>query len=180
MQYRRSKAQGATFFFTLVTFQRNKILCYEENVALIKESFQYIIRQHPFRIRAFILLPEHIHCIWTLPENDNNYSVRWSLIKGYFSRHCNGKYKGVQTASMFSKSEQAVWQRRFWEHQIRNADDFIKHVEYIHYNPVKHKLVNSPRDWPYSSFHRYVKQGIYDGDWGEGREIDFDSNIGHE
>ncbi len=95
MQYRRSKTPGTTFFFTVVTYRRNKILCHEENVALIKEAFLYMTTQHPFRIRAFVLLPDHIHCFWTLPKNDNNYSMRWQLIKSYFSRRCQNKYKGT-------------------------------------------------------------------------------------
>ena len=143
-------------------------------MALIKEAFQYVIKQHPFRIRAFVLLPDHIHCIWTLPENDNAFSMRWRLIKSYFSRRCKNEYKKFQSASRQSKGEQGIWQRRFWEHQIRNEIDFTKHVEYIHFNPVKHRLVKSPINWPYSSFHRHVKQGTYDSDWGASTEINFD------
>ncbi len=86
MQYRRSQAKGATFFFTVVTHKRKMILCHNANVALIKEAFQYVIKRHAFKIRAFVLLPDHIYCIWTLPENDNDFSMRWGLIKGYFSR----------------------------------------------------------------------------------------------
>ena len=113
-------------------------------------------------------------------ENDNDFSMRWGLIKGYFSRRCEDKYKEHQSVSRLNKGEQGVWQRRFWEHQIRDEVDFTRHVEYIHYNPVKHGVVNSPNAWPYSSFHRYVKQGIYDSDWGVGTEIKFDEEIGYE
>ncbi|MBI5677728.1 MAG: transposase [Planctomycetes bacterium] len=180
MQYRRSQEQGANFFFTVVTYKRKKILCHEANVTLIKEAFQHVIKRHIFRIRAFVLLPDHIHCIWSLPENDNNFSMRWRLIKGYFSRYCKSEYKKFQSTSRQNKGERGIWQRRFWEHQIRNEVDFIKHVEYIHFNPVKHGLVKSPIDWPYSSFHRYVKQGNYDSDWGVGAEINFDENVGYE
>lgn len=180
MQYRRSQAQGATFFFTVITYNRKRILCHKANVALIKEAFQYVIKQHPFRMRAFVLLPDHIHGIWTLPENDNAFSMRWRLIKSYFSRRCKSEYKKFQSTSRQSKGEQGIWQRRFWEHQIRNEIDFTKHVEYIHFNPVKHRLVKSPIDWPYSSFHRHVKQGTYDSDWGASTEIKFDENVGHE
>ena len=180
MQYRRSRAQGATFFFTVITYNRKRILCHEANVTLIKEAFQDVIKRHTFRIRAFVLLPDHIHCIWTLPENDNDFSMRWRLIKSYFSRYCKSEYKKFQSTSRQSKGEQGIWQRRFWEHQIRNEVDFIKHVEYIHFNPVKHGLVKSPIDWPHSSFHRYVKQGTYDSDWGSGTEMNFDENVGYE
>ena len=180
MQYRRSKTPGGTFFFTVVTYRRNKILCHETNAALIKEAFLHVTTHHPFRIRAFVLLPDHIHCIWTLPENDNNYSMRWQLIKSYFSRRCQNKYKVMQTASRRNKGEQGLWQRRFWEHQMRDENDLVRHIDYIHYNPVKHRLVNSPGAWPYSSFHRYVKQGDYDADWGAGCKIEFDAKVGHE
>ena len=106
--------------------------------------------------------------------------MRWRLIKGYFSRYCKSEYKKFQSTSRQSKGERGIWQRRFWEHQIRNEVDFIKHVEYIHFNPVKHGLVKSPIEWPYSSFRRYVKQGTYDCDWGAGTEIKFDVNVGYE
>ena len=180
MQYRRSRAKGATFFFTVVTHNRKKILCNEKNVALLKEAFWYVLGRHSFRIRAFVLLEDHIHCIWTLPEDDNDFSMRWQLIKGYFSRKCDDKYKGLRSVSRLEKGEQGVWQRRFWEHQIRNEVNFVRYVEYIHYNPVKHGLVRSPCDWPYSSFHRYVKQGVYDSDWGAGVEMKFDAKVGYE
>lgn len=180
MQYRRSRAKGATFFFTVITHERKKILCQETNVALIKKAFNQVVQHHPFRIRAFVLLPEHIHCIWTLPEDDNDFSMRWRLIKSYFSRRCGTGHKRHQSVSRFNKGEQGVWQRRFWEHQIRDEKDFRNHVEYIHYNPVKHGLVKSPVLWPYSSFHRYVRQGDYESDWGAGAEIVFDDKIGHE
>ena len=180
MQYRRSKAPGVTFFFTVGTYRRNKILCHETNAALIKEAFLHVTTHHPFRIRAFVLLPDHIHCIWTLPENDNNYSMRWQLIKSYFSRRCQYEYKAIQTASRLNKGEQGLWQRRFWEHRMRDENDLVRHIDYIHYNPVKHGPVNSLIAWPYSSFHRYVKQGDYDADWGAGSKIEFDAKVGYE
>jgi len=102
------------------------------------------------------------------------------LIKSHFSRQCKNEYKNLQSASRQSKGEQGIWQRRFWEHQIRNEIDFTKHVEYIHFNPVKHGFVKLPIEWPYSSFHRYVKHGAYDSDWGAGTEIKFDVKVGHE
>jgi len=102
------------------------------------------------------------------------------LIKSYFSRRCKSEHKKFQSTSRQSKGEQGIWQRRFWEHQIRNEIDFTKHVEYIHFNPVKHRLVKLPIDWPYSSFHRHVKQGTYDNDWRASTEIKFDENVGHE
>lgn len=180
MQYRRSQAKGATFFFTVVTHERRRFLRHEANAALIREAFRYAFNQHPFLIDAFVLLPDHLHCIWTLPENDNDFSLRWRLIKSYFSRKCGDEFKGLQTANRLNKGEQAVWQHRFWEHQIRDDRDLIRHVEYIHYNPVKHGLVKAPNAWPHSTFHRYVKQGIYHSDWGADREIIFDQRVGNE
>lgn len=180
MQYRRSRAKGGTFFFTVVTHNRRRFLCYESNVALLREAFRSVIDQHPFSVAAFVLLPEHLHCIWTLPENDNDFSTRWRLIKSYFSRKCKDEFKGLQTANRLNKSEQAVWQHRFWEHQIRNDEDFIKHVEYVHYNPVKHGLVRSPIAWPHSTFRRYVEQGVYHAGWGADRAIIFDEKVGSE
>ncbi len=180
MQYRRSRARGATFFFTVVTHERRRFLCFEPNVALMREAFRYAIDRYSFSIDAFVLLPDHLHCIWTLPEDDNDFSTRWRLIKSYFSRKCGDQFKGSRTTNRQNKAEQAVWQHRFWEHQIRDDRDFTMHVEYIHYNPVKHGLVKSPDAWPHSTFHRYVKQGIYHSDWGADEAIIFDQRVGNE
>ncbi|MBI5455341.1 MAG: transposase [Deltaproteobacteria bacterium] len=180
MRYRRSKAKGASFFFTVVTHGRKKILCREANVMLVKEAFKRAIDKHPFEIEAFVLLPDHIHCIWTLPENDNDFSIRWRLFKGFFTKGCRDEFKSPRDASRLKRGEQAVWQRRFWEHTIVDEGDFIRHVEYIHYNPAKHGLARSPKEWPYSSFHRYVSKGIYDRDWGAERKIVFDKGVGLE
>jgi putative transposase len=180
MQYRRSKTKGATYFFTLVTHNRRKILCQSENIDLLRKSFRYVMQKHPFKIDAIVILPDHLHCIWTLPEGDADFSTRWRLIKSYFSRQCDMKYQGEISASRQHKQEKAVWQRRFWEHQIRDERDFISHVDYIHYNPVRHGLVDAPKDWQYSSFHRYVKEGIYNEFWGASQKIIFDDNVGME
>ena len=180
MRYRRSRIKGATYFFTVNTYNRRRFLCISENVGLLRQAFRKTKQRHPFQIEAIVLLPDHMHCIWTLPAGDNNYSMRWRLIKNYFSRHCQDKYEGVGTKSRQIKRERAFWQRKFWEHTIRDDRDFIKHVEYIHYNPVKHGFVNAPKDWEHSSFHRYVKLGLFDKRWGAGEKILFDSDIGKE
>ncbi|OEU63784.1 MAG: transposase [Desulfobacterales bacterium S5133MH16] len=180
MRYRRAQIKGATYFFTVVTHKRTKFLCESENVSLLRETFKYVIEKHPFTIDAFVLLPDHLHCLWTLPDGDHDFSKRWRLIKTYFTRKCDDKYKHTPPVSRQSKKEQAVWQRRFWEHLIRDEDDFIRHVEYIHYNPVKHGLVMTPKGWPYSSFHRYVRDGCYNLEWGAGQDITFDETIGRE
>jgi len=180
MRYRRAKIRGGTYFFTVVTYQRKKILCFPDNVELLRRIFRQVMKDHPFEIDAFVLLPDHLHCIWTLPPEDTDFSKRWRLIKSYFSRQCHDEYKSQRSLSRLNKKEQAVWQRRFWEHVIRDEQDFIRHTEYIHYNPVKHGLAKSPKDWEYSSFHRAVKKGMYDSEWGSRAEIQFDQPIGNE
>jgi len=179
MLYRRSKAKGGTFFFTVVTHRREGILCAKNNARLVIEAFDCVKIKYPFALDAFVILPDHIHCIWTLPENDNDFSTRWRLIKGYFSKRFDDKDKYSKSPSRISKGEQAIWQRRFWEHTIKDDDDFKKHVEYIHYNPVKHGLAASADDWIFTSFHEYVSRGIYSSDWGASREMVFE-DVGHE
>lgn len=174
MHYRRAQVKGGTYFFTVVTYKRAKILCEAENIQLLRDSFKKVMGKFPFRIDAFVLLPNHLHCIWTLPPGDVNFSTRWRLIKSNFSRKCNDVYKQRNiSASRKNKNEQAVWQRRFWEHSIRDESDFKHHVEYIHYNPVKHRLTDAPKEWEFSSFHRYINNGKYDSDWGAGQKMSF-------
>jgi len=166
MQYRRARITGGTYFFTVVSFRRARIFIEEENIALLREAFRTVMKRHPFFIEAFVLLPDHMHCIWTLPSGDADFSKRWRLIKSYFSRKCDDRYRQRPFSSRIAKKEQAIWQRRFWEHWIQDEHDFINHVEYIHYNPVKHGLVDRPIDWPYSSLHSHIKQGKSDPNWG--------------
>lgn len=180
MQYRRDRTAGGTFFFTVVTHKRRELLCEPDNVDILRDAFTYVKKRHPFEIDAFVLLPEHLHCIWTLPDGDLDFSKRWRLIKSNFTRGCDAKYKNAPSHSRQSKKEQAIWQRRFWEHRIRDDEDMKRHVEYIHYNPVKHGLAKSPVDWEHSSFHRYVKDGFYGKEWGSGEELSFDGKIGNE
>ena len=151
MEYRRAKTPGATYFFTVVTHNRRKFLCIPENIRLLRQAFREVMTDHPFKIEAIVVLPDHLHVLWRLPVDDADYSTRWRLIKSYFSRHCNPTYQGQVSPSRQRKHEKAVWQRRFWEHQIRDEDDYIQHVEYIHYNPVKKGLVQYPEHWYYSS-----------------------------
>jgi putative transposase len=179
MEYRRSHIKGGRFFFTIVTYKREKLFNSPDNVELLRESIRHVKQRHPFKIDAFVLSPEHIHYIWTLPQDDHDFSTRWRLIKSFFSRHyerCRHELK----ASQIRKKEQAIWQPRFWEHFIRDEKDFISHVEYIHYNPVKHGLVQAPKDWEYSSFHRYAEKGVYEREWGTYTSINFTPKIGKE
>ena len=180
MQYRRAKTPGASYFFTVVTHNRRKILCQPENADLLRNAFRYVMQKHPFKIDAIVILPEHLHCIWTLPEGDADFSSRWRLIKSYFSRQCDIQYQGKISESRQNKKEKAVWQRRFWEHLIRDERDFTSHVDYIHYNPVRHGLVDAPKDWQYSSFHRYVRDGCYPINWGADGEFQFAPDVSNE
>jgi putative transposase len=180
MNYRRAKTAGGTFFFTVVTHNRRPFLCVPENIVLLRQAFRYAMSNHPFTIDAIVVLPEHLHCLWTLPVGDADFSTRWRLIKSHFSRHCAVSYQGQVSASRQRKQERAVWQRRFWEHQIRDENGYIRHVEYVHYNPVKHKLVAAPIAWAHSSFRRYVEAGVYEADWGAAGPIAFPDEVGHE
>ena len=165
--YRRARTAGGTFFFTVVAEGRRKILASLEAREALRETIHAVRRDHPFNIDAWVLLPEHIHCIWTLPAGDTDFSKRWGLIKASFSKSMKDKLSGTDiTASRSRHREASIWQRRFWEHQIRDGADFRRHMDYIHINPVKHGLVTSASDWPYSSLHRHVAHGIYPENWG--------------
>ena len=134
------------------------------------------MQRHPFTIDAIVVLPEHLHALWTLPEDDNDYATRWMLIKTAFSRQIpKGEYR---TASRKKKGERGIWQRRYWEHLIRDERDYKHHVEYIHYNPVKHGYVNCPSDWEYSSIHRFIANGMIDQNWGVGIDPPDGHNFG--
>ena len=146
----------------------------------MKKAFETVKDRHPFTVDAIVLLPDHLHCIWTLPQGDDDFSKRWMLIKGKFTRLCDDPFKGTLSPSRIEKRELNVWQRRFWEHQIRDEMDYKRHVDYIHYNPVKHGLASSPLAWRFSSFRRYVKAGAYHPEWGVKDQIQFDGAIGHE
>ncbi len=167
--YRRSRLRGGTFFFTVVTYRRRRILTDPFCRDALRDSISEARRIQPFAIDAWVLLPDHLHCIWTLPSTDNNFSKRWGLIKAGFTKRLPDSIKKPRTTgpSRIGRRESVVWQRRFWEHQIRNTADLRRHLDYIHYNPVKHGLVANAREWPFSTFHRYVKEGFYSANWGE-------------
>jgi len=158
-QYRRLYIPGGIYFFTVVSFHRKPIFLEPQTHELLKAAWLDTKRRFPFQTEAYCLLPDPLHCIWTLPEGDADYSTRWKEIKRLFSR---GYLKHIgpgdyRNASRRIKGEAAVWQRRFWEHAIRDQEDFNRHVDYIHFNPVKHGLVKQVKDWPWSSFNRYVE-----------------------
>jgi putative transposase len=166
--YRRAKIPGGTYFFTVVTFDRMPILDNDLSREILRSAFDNVKTQYPFEMEAFCLLPDHLHCVWSLPGQDSDYSKRWRAIKGHFAREYqrSGGLHGIQSVSRLRRGEAAVWQRRFWEHAIRDDKDLHRHLDYIHYNPVKHGLVRAAADWPWSSFEKYVEIGFYEKDWG--------------
>jgi putative transposase len=173
--YRRARS-GNTYFFTLVTYGRLPILCIDESRKALKDAIIEVRAKRPFETKAWVLLPDHLHAIWVLPEGDSDYSVRWALIKKGFTKKIEGHFETPKpNRSQIRKREGTIWQRRFWEHQIRDDADFNIHCDYIHYNPVKHGLADSPKAWKFSTFHRYVEAGLYPKDWGDtGLEIHLD------
>lgn len=169
MRYRRSFVEGGSFFFTLVTEKRRPLFSTVEAVDVLRDAFYSVRSWHPFVMDAMVVLPDHLHCIWTLPPGDADFSTRWRLIKTWFTKHCDQALRAAPNGIQTKRGEQAIWQHRYWEHMLRDERDFERHVEYIHYNPVKHGYVASPFDWAYSSFKHYVDDGIYDSGWGRGK-----------
>jgi putative transposase len=207
--YRRAKISGGHYFFTVVTYDRQPTFCDESARVCLRQVWKDVQQQWPFTVVALCLLPEHLHCIWKLPDGDDNYSTRWSLIKRRFAQqyrsintcrvdssavHADSSIKrrtassathadfvrngrgtcrvdrfavhadpirSVLTPSGIKRNESGIWQRRFWEHYLKDGRDIQRHIAYIHYNPVKHGLVQSPQDWPWSTYNDYVKSGRY-------------------
>lgn len=166
MDYRRVYIPGGTYFFTLVTYKRLPILGTPEAIDLLRKSFRYSMSRMPFTAVAAVILPDHMHHIWTLPSESSDFSTRWRMIKSYFTRNWRKEGAISESLSRQKKGEADIWQRRFSEHLIRDEDDLTRHLEYIHYNPVKHGLASSPAGWQYSSFMKYVQDGVYTIDWG--------------
>jgi putative transposase len=161
--YRRARVAGGSYFFTVTLEDRSSSLLVDRIDAL-RQAFASTRVELPFRIDAVAVLPDHLHCIWTLPEGDSDYSSRWQRIKGRFSRACPAGE--AISASRGRKRERGIWHRRYWEHTLRDGGDYASHVDYIHYNPVKHGHAGRVLDWPHSSFHRFVREGILPCDWG--------------
>ena len=161
--YRRNFADGGTYFFT-VNLEDRRLKLLTDHVDQLRGAFRYTRTRHPFEIDAIVVLPEHLHAIWTLPESDGDYATRWRLIKSTFSRALPAGE--IVSRSRAERGERGIWQRRYWEHTVRDEADFARHVDYIHFNPVKHGHVTQVKDWRHSSFHRMVRLGIYPEDWG--------------
>jgi len=161
VHYRRNFVAGGTYFFTATLHDRTAEWLIS-HVHLLREAFRLARRKRPFDVDAIVVLPDHLHYIWTLPSSDANYPHRWRLIKSRFSRSLAVAGAPVRRNT---EGEYDVWQRRFWEHTVRDEGDFQTHVNYIHYNPVKHGLVKSVAEWPYSSFQRFVRLGWLTVEW---------------
>lgn len=162
VNYRRNIIPGASYFFTVTLHDRSSTLLIDR-IDNLREVMHSVRAERPFHIDAIVIMPDHLHCIWTLPSEDADYSMRWREIKSRFSRRVPKSES--RSAGRITKGERGIWQRRFWEHTLRDSSDVERHVDYIHYNPVKHGYVSRVRDWPYSSFHQYVKRGEYPLEW---------------
>ncbi|HUP91617.1 MAG TPA: transposase [Solimonas sp.] len=161
--FRRPSAPGTEVFFTVVAHQRRPILTEPAIREALRAAINTVRTQRPFHVDAWVLMPDHLHCIWSLPESDGDFATRWSAIKRLVTQACATT---AESPSRQRRREGSLWQRRFWEHQLRDDLDRERHFDYLHWNPVKHGLVRRVADWPYSTFHRWVRDGVYPADWG--------------
>ncbi|MEH6826434.1 MAG: transposase [Motiliproteus sp.] len=166
--YRRAWQPGGTYFFTVNLLQRHGNELLTHHVDSLRRVVISVKKRHPFRIHAWVVLPEHLHCVIELPPGDADFSLRWRLIKMEFSKSLPALEHRTEVRQR--RRERGIWQRRFWEHLICNAADYQAHMDYVHINPVKHGLVSRVADWPYSTFHRLVSLGVYPHDWAGGDE----------
>ena len=181
MRYRRLTVVGASYFFTVVTFQRRPLFAESQAVRLLGAAIARVNDKRPFVIEAQVVLPDHLHAIWTLPDDDCDYATRWRLIKEGFTRaYSLTRRLPPRDDARRARGEQAVWQRRYWEHLIRDDRDFSAHVEYIHFDPVRHGLVSAPREWPHSTFSDWVVRGLYDASWGSQGPLELPAWAGSE
>lgn len=166
-QYHRARIPGGSFFFTVVTEQRQRVLTQAAVRYALREAIQEVRRDRPFRIDGWVLLPDHLHAVWTLPADDDDYATRWRLIKGRVTRQLGEAFRNADamTSRRLAKGHGSLWQHRYWEHWLRDEADVRHHLDYLHRNPVKHGLVERTADWPWSSFHRWVAGGVYPPDW---------------
>lgn len=155
--YRSLYQENGCYFFTLVTHKRQAMFQGDATISLLRQAFRRTMQKRPFNLTAIVILPDHLHCIWQLPQGDADFSTRWKILKTLFTK----AYK------LSNSCHQPIWQPRFWEHLIRDDRDMKNHLDYIHYNPVRHGLVKKPMDWQQSSFPHFVKAGLYPPDWGE-------------
>ena len=178
--YRRWAIPGETYFFTVVTYRRRRIFERQEAVRLLGDVMRLVREDAPFRTTAMVVLPDHLHCIWSLPRGDADFSTRWKRIKREFTvrwpEDGNGENANI-SVNRRARGERALWQRRFWEHVVRDEQELEGLCDYIHYNPVKHGLATSPAQWPWSTFSRFVSTGHYPADWGRSSPISIDQVV---
>ena len=164
-QYLRARIEGGVYFFTITLADRSSDLLVR-HIEHLRKVYKVVEDRHPFETIAICVLPDHMHAVWSLPSGDSNFPVRWSQIKSAFSREFPAT--NVRSASKAAKRDKGIWQRRYWEHTIRDDRDYAAHMDYIHFSPVKHGLAKSVVDWPFSSFRRCVAAGLYPADWFDG------------
>ncbi len=162
VQYRRYRVAGGTYFFTVTLLDRQTDLLVR-HIDVLRSAFRRVRSERPFAMDAIVVLPEHLHAVFTLPAGDDDFATRWRLIKFHFSHALPTTER--RNIARTNKGERGIWQRRYWEHCIRNDADFRHHVDYVHINAVKHGVVDTVAAWPHSSFHHYVRQGRYPLDW---------------
>lgn len=165
--YRRAWQPGGTWFFTVNLLRRNSDLLVR-HIGLLRSTVADVRRRHPFDIHAWSVMPDHLHCVISLPAHDTDFALRWRMIKAGFSKGLPATE--YRSAARLRRGERGIWQRRYWEHLIRDEKDFAAHVDYVHINPVKHGLVASVALWPHSTFHRLVATGVYPADWAGGSD----------
>ncbi len=161
--YLRNRVPGGTYFFTVNLAERKGNTLLIDHMDALRHAVRATRAARPFEIIAMVVLPEHLHAIWRLPEGDDDYSTRWRLLKGRFSHAVCGDER--RSPSRIRKSERGIWQRRYWEHTIRDEHDLRMHIDHTHYNPVRHGLCDTPLHWPHSTFHRYARKGWLPEDW---------------
>jgi putative transposase len=168
--YRRYFVPGGTYFFTLKTERNAPLFGEESSIHLLGDVLREMQEKWPLTVNAMVFLPDHLHTIWSLPPGDAEYPTRWGWIKKEFTKRylAEGGQEQPRSRSRRQNRRRGIWQRRYWEHTIEDVDDFEAHFDYIHWNPVKHGYVRCPKDWPYSSFHRWVKEHVYPPSWGCG------------
>ena len=170
MDYRRAWHAGGVYFFTINLLERQNNNLLTKHISALKIAINKVIKAHLFIIHAWVVLPEHMHCVIELPEGDGDFATRIRLIKANFSKAIpKGEHLSLVRKS---RGERGIWQRRFWEHLIRDEADYQAHIDYVHINPVKHGLVKQVKDWPHSTFHHLLQQGIYPENWGGRAESD--------
>jgi putative transposase len=172
-QYHRFFQNYPTWFFTVNLAERQNNQLLVDKIDTLRSAFSYVKHRKRFRINAVVIMPDHLHTIWTLPPEDSEFSIRWNMLKGHFSRSIE-KTERIYV-SRLKRRERGIWQRRFWAHAITSQHDYNQHVDYIHWNPVKHGYVKRVIDWPYSSFHQFVLEGVYPDNWGCMNTFTFDA-----